>query len=414
MVRVKGVALALLVAVGLAVPAAALAKVVQSPETVTVAKDQVIDDDLYVAAGRSLVIDGTVNGDVYAGSERVEIRGTVNGDVYAAASNLYLVDARIKGSVRVAGQTVGITRTTTGGGLTVIGQSIEVDAGTNIGGGVQFAGETVALRGAITRTIIGTATATRLGVQAGRDVGVETESLVLESGTRIGQQLSYNSTAELTEEGAVAIGSRDVRQAEERQKDDGGPSIGFIIWSVLALYLVSVILLLLAPSASLGVSRMVTTHPAPAFGWGLLLLVGALPLFFLTFITIIGIPLALLGLVGFGVAVYLTTFVVGLALGDVIASRLGQGDHPSRFLTSLFGILLISALGLIPVIGGLIQLAVVIFGLGAMLLYLQARRQGPVAPAGSVVAPVVPTVNAPATPVAKPEAKSKSTSKDKK
>ncbi len=71
--------------------------------------DEVVNDDLYVAA-REIYIDGTVNGDLIAAGGYVEVNGVVTGDVMIAGGGVNLNgvvqdDARIAGGgVVISGQ----------------------------------------------------------------------------------------------------------------------------------------------------------------------------------------------------------------------------------------------------------------------------------------------------------------------
>src|SRR3989344_3880748 len=71
-------------------PAEASAKVITMEKgSVEIAKDEVINDDLFVAA-EAIDIEGTVNGDVYLGAETVMVNGIINGDLHVGTGTFYL------------------------------------------------------------------------------------------------------------------------------------------------------------------------------------------------------------------------------------------------------------------------------------------------------------------------------------
>ncbi len=71
---------------------------------VTVAEDEVIDDDLYMT-GETMTIKGTVKGDVVASGKVVRIEGVVEGDVMAAGQAV-VIDGEVRDDVRIAGMTL--------------------------------------------------------------------------------------------------------------------------------------------------------------------------------------------------------------------------------------------------------------------------------------------------------------------
>ena len=88
-------------------PVTVNAMIVNSKGNVTIAADETIDDDLFIA-GETVTIRGVINGDVYAAGGTVDIDGVVNGDVLAAGG-MVTISGQIKDDVRVAGGQVTIS-----------------------------------------------------------------------------------------------------------------------------------------------------------------------------------------------------------------------------------------------------------------------------------------------------------------
>ena len=98
----------------------------------------------------------------------------------------------------------------------------------------------------------------------------------------------------------------------------------------------------------------------------------------LLLITVLGVPVALILLVVYVIAIYVTKAYVGYWLGDWLL-HLARGVRTHWFWGLLLGVVLISLVALIPYLGFLVRLAVVLFGLGALLLaisnaYPRTRR----------------------------------------
>ena len=118
---------------------AALAQEERSGAVVTVAHDEVIDDDLY-ASGESVLIDGTITGDLISFSSNTTINGTVEGDVLAMGQTL-TINGEVGGSVRSAGMLTTLNPTAhVGKDLFVAGYGLNTAEGSMVEGDIRFFG----------------------------------------------------------------------------------------------------------------------------------------------------------------------------------------------------------------------------------------------------------------------------------
>lgn len=102
------------------------------------------------------------------------------------------------------------------------------------------------------------------------------------------------------------------------------------------------------------------------------------------FVTLIGIPLGVALLIFLMPVLWFLGYLVGgteLGIGILqAAGRRMTGDHP--YLAAVVGLIILQAIGLIPVVGGLITFLVGVVGAGALvLLALRAWRGRPERPA---------------------------------
>jgi hypothetical protein len=111
------------------------------------------------------------------------------------------------------------------------------------------------------------------------------------------------------------------------------------------------------------------TRIGPAIGWGLLAFFGLPILAVLALVTIVGIPLALIYALGYTATAWIIgRRILGTRTVWVVAFLLGWG--------------ILRVLALIPVVGGLIWFAAVVFGLGALAVTIwRTRSTSPTAPA---------------------------------
>jgi cytoskeletal protein CcmA (bactofilin family) len=93
--------LPLLLLLGVVAPSASAVEIVKDD---TIAKDQVIDDDV-IMSGENLVIDGTIQGALIATGATVEINGMVEGDLIVSAVKA-IVNGTVQGNVFASGQDI--------------------------------------------------------------------------------------------------------------------------------------------------------------------------------------------------------------------------------------------------------------------------------------------------------------------
>ena len=111
-----------------------LAEVRQGNE-VLIAKDEVIDDDVYIFA-QQVTVNGTINGDLVVFGRQIKINGSVDGDLIAAAQQI-LVNGKVSDDVRIAGQVLTLEdNADLGDDLIAASYSLECTKASQIGGEV--------------------------------------------------------------------------------------------------------------------------------------------------------------------------------------------------------------------------------------------------------------------------------------
>jgi hypothetical protein len=151
-----------------------------------------------------------------------------------------------------------------------------------------------------------------------------------------------------------------------------GLSLGFILYVLAAGLFVTLVLVLHFPQAF----QAITDHGVRSFGKSLLVgLVAAIAvpaLVILLFLTVIGIPLALL--------VILAWILVQALAGIVFAYFLGRQiwrNQRNPVLMMLAGTIILIILYLIPIVGLIAFIAAMLLGTGMILLELNRRRPAP-------------------------------------
>jgi hypothetical protein len=94
-------------------------------------------------------------------------------------------------------------------------------------------------------------------------------------------------------------------------------------------------------------------------------------------VTVIGIPLAIVAALLYGVVVYLSTVPVAIWLGRLVLGARTRTGLQGLLLSFLVGGILVLAVQMIPVVGPILSLIAACVGLGAIMLRALALRREP-------------------------------------
>jgi cytoskeletal protein CcmA (bactofilin family) len=201
----------------------------------------------------------------------------------------------------------------------------------------------------------------------------------IEDGARVGGDVVSSRSPQVGPGATVEGETRTVRFSFR--------ALGVLFWiawwfavtfSVLVLGL---LLLRLAPRAMAAALAVAQAEVGPAIAWGVAIGIGLPVLSVLVMLTLIGIPLGLLGLLSLGLI-----FTLGYVVGALAVGRLMVKEPTSRYLAFLAGLVVLRLAGLVPFIGGLVTFVAFVYGVGALAIAAgrAARRE----PEPAVVEPV--------------------------
>lgn len=333
-------------------------------ETVTVAANETVDDTL-LATGNIVTVEGTVNGDLLAFGATVEVPDTIKGDLVTFARRTVVsgtVEGRIfdfSNSLDMSGQL----------GHSIYGfvQSLRVDNHGRVGDGILAGAGDVSLEGEVTRSVTLYAGTIDVSGSIGRDLTITGDHLILTNTARVGGNLNAR-VRQLQNvhiaEGATIAGTRDI-QVRVRQSRFARPRFYFyqVVW-VAAAMLVGWLMLLLFPRF------FEASTQAVGSGWrslllGFAVLVGVPAAALICAITLVGLPLSLMLFAAYLAAIYLAKIWVGAFLGRMLLKP-ATATKRDWLLGLLVGLLILTIIGFIPYLGGLIRFGVACLGLGAL------------------------------------------------
>ncbi len=371
--RIANLAVAMTIAGVLAwVPLQAAAADLRQGNDVTVGSGQTINDDLYAAAG-TISVDGNVNGSVIIAGGTITIAGTVSRDVIVAGGTI-TISGRVGGSVRAAGGNVTMNAPVEQD-IVVAGGMVDIGSHATIGRDLVVAGGTATVSAPIARNVVmGSGTLT-LHSRVGGTVRGSVDHLKLD-GAQVAGNLDYTSKNQVELANGAKVAGTTTRHQPASRDGAGNAFIGWLraLIGILALGLLFVLFLPRLSSRSIDTLR---AQPWASLGIGAAILV-ATPIIALI-IFIIGLLiggwwLGLLLIPFWLLALALGWVVSGFLLGRVVFARLGWGAYHDA-LALLAGLFILAVVTIIPLIGWLIGLAALVFGVGALGLAITRWAQ---------------------------------------
>ena len=382
------VLIAMVVTVFAAVPI--LAAELCSGDTVTIASEEVVDEDLYITGG-NIIVDGTINGDLIVMGGTIAVNGTVNGDLVAAGGRI-VVNGTVLDSIMVAGGTVEIngevTRTVraaggtlnisgnVGGDLVVAGGEVNVARTATIGGDLVFGAGTIRIDSLINGDIKGGGGEVTLTNGVGGDIELGVDQLIIASTANIQGNLTYVSKNEANIQSGAQIGGITTRKVPEvREPVVPKPGIWVKVIAFLMTLLAGIVIIVITPKRAAAVATSIRHKPWLSLGWGAIILFATPIAAIITFITVIGAPVGLIGLTLYGIAIYLSQIAIGLFIGYWIIGSFSKVESRGVLIGALaLGFAILTLLKLIPYVGFVMWLATALFGIGAMALSGKMQR----------------------------------------
>jgi hypothetical protein len=172
-------------------------------------------------------------------------------------------------------------------------------------------------------------------------------------------------------------------------------ALGWVLWLVwwlavsVSIFVLGFLVLALTPRVAARALEVARTRVGPTIAWGLVMAVGLPIVSILVLLTLVGIPLGLIGLFSLALLYGLGYVVAALALGRRLIR-----EPTSAYLAFFVGLLVLRVVALIPVLGNLVTAAATVYGLGALTVAAWRAARGRAMPPPSLVeTPLIPTAS---------------------
>lgn len=328
-----------------------------------------IHQGLFVQAGETVVIAGTVNGDAWVAGDSVEITGTVTGNVYVAAQTINIT-GQVGGGVHAAGATVKLDGSI---GQSVYAAGSEVHLGKiAVGHSAVLLGSQVITQATITDQLYAAGSEVTIDGPVGRGARVEASRIVVTSAGSVQGDLRYGSENPPEISNDKAITGRIIHDSSLQKQTEknqfairlAGVMVG-LVWNIV----LAAGILWLAPFLLTASTKAFTKSPIHYTLKGLAfvflvpfgLILGAL--------TIVGIPLMVLAGLAYVTVLLLAPVAVAYLLGQQVSGYANKPvtGYAPRLLATTLGLVIFTVLTLVPLIGGIFGLALYVVGSGILV-----------------------------------------------
>jgi cytoskeletal protein CcmA (bactofilin family) len=378
----------LLLAVALATPHPAGAAEVRRGRAVVIPAGETVHNDLIVA-GPSVRIDGTVDGDLIVFTRSLTVTGHVTGDVIGFSGET-VIDGTVDGNVRVASHSATIEGNI-GKNVSAIANSLDLTSKGAIGGSMIVLASDADLDGKMQRDLLGLIGRADLDGLIGGQAWIRGGNLTVESTADLRGPATFIGPAQpVVEAGAKLASPIHTEITQEVRRNHQNKARGMIraIFGYAGALVVGILLLVILPGFFRAALRETGGIGLPIGIGALALIAGAFLLVLGILLIIVGISAGIAALFGYAPILYLAQVFVGAWLGYKIL-----GEAPTVGISGAaigpvvgrmaLGILILHITESIPVLGGLVGLAVLLWGTGAVLLaiYKMSRVESVPVPA---------------------------------
>ena len=338
---------------------------------ITIEAGEVIDDTV-IAAGETIRVDGTVNGDLFAFSRRVVVNGDVSGNLVAFAESI-TVRGEVGGMLLGGSSSLEIDSASVGGDLWGASNSLLVSSDTNVSGNTIGFAETIVFSGSTGRDLATFSEVVDISGQVGEDVEAFSGSLNLLGNARIGGDVRFRGEEEDLQRSDTAMVEGIIefpklsREFRPRSRYLHGDYYIHRMVRLAAAFLAGLLLMWLVPAArdvelDGGVGGLKTA------GIGLVSLV-SLPIISVLFaMTLVGLPIAVIGFFLWITLIYFAKIVVAFMVGRMILS---SRERAENFALTLFvGLVAVILVVSLPGLGFFVNVLLTIIGFGMLISLL--------------------------------------------
>jgi len=343
---------------------------------ITIASDETINDTL-VAFGDSVNVNGTITGDLVAFARQISIQGTVQGNVIVFGQRIG-IPGKVAGDVMGFAQSLQINGSV-GRNLWGFIQTLDIGTGGRVEDDATLFAAELGVGGDIGRDLTTFCAAADVSGKVGRDLRFRGGRLLVRAPSTIGRDLNARVKSEknVQIDTAVSIAGKKTVVLQEPEPNKYA-TFGFYVrqaLGIVAAFLAGLILFGL-PLRDRRLPLSTTKGVLISGGTGFLAAVATPVAVIILAITVVGLPIALVSLALWLLGLYLSKIVIARCIGDAILGPGNGGGMKSTALALIIGLLIVYVAANLPFIGGVLNIILMLIGLGALVITAYRMYEG--------------------------------------
>ena len=318
-----------------------------------------------VFTGESVLSGKTYSNELFwYGDDLAMSRSTVKGDVFAAGQTLIFANNTMASGLRACGQNIDVNGTTTAQSAMLCGETINVNNASDLNS-AYMAGQEINFDGTA-KCVRAAGQDVTINGKVDGDVYIHADKVVIGDNADISGDLNVTASKQPKVSDSAKIGGETnvtIHKSTFNEMDFLALKGMFRLFCMAATVLIALALCLIMGRHLNDAKEMVTRKPGMQFLSGLIALI-AVPVAIVAFcFTLIGIPLAVILGSAYALILMVSTAFAGSALGRLVFKKWNVWP------ASLLGALILSAVKIVPILGGLVSLGAMLFTLGWVVQY---------------------------------------------
>ncbi|MDQ3239278.1 MAG: polymer-forming cytoskeletal protein [bacterium] len=342
----------------------------KNQDIIEVTESTTINTSLYYT-GNEITINGVVNGDVFCAAKKVTINGTINGDVICAAQSLEQSGV-INGNLRLLAQHVTI-KGIIDKNSTILSQGIFITKSAILNRDIFSISQNANIEGTIHGEFHGTSSEIDISGTVDKDVGLETDMLTVSQSALINGKLTYKSPQEANIHKNSKIGN-GVSYIKSKQISDENPFTIIKEWalgtisSIISLTVLTFTLIYFLPKFTNLTINTIKSSTLKSLWVGLLALVSTIFIVIFMILSVFGIPIAVVTLLAWIISLMTSHSFVAINIGEYVLRKYLPNVQPTIYNKAFCGVVVLSLIVTLPVLGPVVSLGGTIIGMGAILI----------------------------------------------
>ncbi len=343
----------------------------QSGEEVSLT--EAVNEDLYIGGG-IVDINAKVNGDLWVAGGQVSINEDVAQDLNIGGGEVR-VNANVGDDLRIAGGEVRIQSLVKGDLIMGAGE-VRVEQGSRISGDLIFGAGDIRLESDVDGDLLGGSGAIYInGTISGNVRLLEADRISFGPEGEILGNLNYRSSEKLSEEDAKRV-KGELNFKESMVKHDSQEKGGlnhlldkFSFFKLFSLLFVGLIFTWLLKFYLVQANEHAEKNMLKNLGIGALVFIATPIAALLLAATVIGLPLAFIAFVSWGLLIYFAKFIASIFIGSKIIKINKKSSFMRIYGALALGGFIFVLLSLVPVVGWAIKALLCLMAMGTIVGY---------------------------------------------